>query len=498
MIYPVTFTQNQDKKTKASIFYMNDFHAKLPSLERLYTASQAFDTYETTADKLKLSAGDDGLGEDVKINKAVSRLLNMIGIQKRQPGNHEFDVSPSARAEIAQDANYQNLGGVNMHIRPESLMSGLLVSSSIQEVNGNKYGILGVGPSDMDLHLKAGDTKNDITVDDIDKTIENLQKEVDTLKKQKLNKIILLSHSGYANDKKIAQQTRGIDIIIGGHSHHLLEDIQEGKNLFYNLDGEPVIITQAGKDGEYFGVLNVEFNENGVITRAQNNITPTAGFNRSLQAKYVVESIIGKPEHVGVINSAPPTPKNRLIENNPHGNFMVDAMRVELGTDIALLNSANIRGYFEKGNIDSRKVSEITPFKNKMVIVKLSEKDIVDAIKLGGKSFNAPGKKPGIVMVSGMRYTMNTKGELLKLEFIDSKGKASPIDVKNPNPNRYFRTAMDDFYARGGNDMTMLNKFDQAEQVFDFDKDKLACDYIKRQNKPIDIIDDKRINIVPA
>jgi len=173
-------------------------------------------------------------------------------------------------------------------------------------------------------------------------------------------------------------------------------------------------------------------------------------------------------------------------------------MRTELGTDIALLNSANIRGYFEKGNIDSRKISEITPFKNKMVIVKLSEKDIVDAIKLGGKSFKAPGKKPGIVMVSGLRYTMNTNGELLKLEYIDSKGKASPIDINNPNPNRFFRTAMDDFYARGGNDMEMLNKFDQAEQVFDFDKDKLACDYIKKQNGPIDITDDKRINIVKA
>ena len=498
MIYPISFTQNKDKKTQTSILYMNDFHAKLPNLERLYTASQAFDSYETSADKLKLSSGDDGLGEDLKINKAVSKLLNMIGIQKRQPGNHEFDVTPSIRAEIAKDATYQNLGGVNMHIRPGSAMSSLLVNSAIQEVNGNKYGILGVGPSDMDLHLKAGETKSDITVDNIDKTIENLQQEIDKFKAQNLDKIILLSHSGYANDKKIAQSTRGIDVIIGGHSHHLLEDIEEGKNLFYNLDGEPVIITQAGKDGEYFGVLNLEFDANGIITKAQNNVTPTKEFNRSLQAKYVVESIIGKPEHVGVINSAPPTPTNRLIENNPHGNFMVDAMRKELGTDIALLNSANIRGYFEKGNIDSRKVSEITPFKNKMIIAKVSEKDIVDAIKLGGKSFNAPGKKPGIVMVSGLRYTMNTKGELLKLEFIDSEGKATPIDINNPNPNKFYRTAMDDFYGRGGNDMTMLNKFDQAEQVFDFDKDKLACDYIKKHNGPVDIIDDKRINIVPA
>ena len=46
--------------------------------------------------------------------------------------------------------------------------------------------------------------------------------------------------------------------------------------------------------------------------------------------------------------------------------------------------------------------------------------------------------------------------------------------------------------------MTMLNKINEAEAVYDFDKDKLACDFIKKQNKPIDIIDDHRITIVKA
>ena len=498
MIYPVSFTQNKDKPTKTSIFYINDFHAKLPNLERVYSASQAFDSFESSADKLKMSSGDDGLGEDPVISKAVNKLLNMIGIQARQTGNHEYDVTPAVHAEIYKDANYKQFGAINMHITPESLMSNVIVASAVQEVNGNKYGIVGIGPSDMYSHLKDGASKRDLTVDDIDTTIINLQKEVDRLRSQGINKIILLSHSGYANDKKIAQETVGIDAILGGHSHHLLESIELQKNLFYNKDGDPVVITQAGKDGEYFGILNLEFDKNGVITKAQNNVTSTKDFHRSLQAKYVVESIIGKPQHVGVINSAPPGPGNRLIENNPHINFLTDAMRLELGVDVALLNAANIRGNFEKGKIDSRMISEITPFKNKTVVVKLSEKDIVDAIKLGGKSFVSPGKKPGLVMPSGLRYTMNTNGELLKLDFVDKDGKLLPIDVNNPREDKIYRVAMDDFYARGGNEMTMLNKINEAEAVYDFDKDKLACDFIKKQNKPIDIIDDHRITIVKA
>lgn len=497
MISPIQQTQ-PNNNVKTSIFYMNDFHAKLPNLERLCTASKAFDTFETSADKLKLSSGDDGLGEDPILSKAVSKLLDIIGITKRENGNHEFDVKPSAHAEIAKNAKYQELGAINIHIKPDSALQNVLVSSAIEEHNGNKYGIVGIGPSDMDKRLKSGVSKSDLAVDDVETTIVNLQKEVDKLKAQGVNKIILLSHSGYTNEIKIAQETSGIDVILGGHSHDLIKDIKAGKNMFYNKDGEPVIITQAGKDGEHFGILNLEFDSNGIIKSAQNNVIPTKNFNRTLHVKHTVESIIGKPEYVGVINSAPKTPENRLIENNPHGNFLVDAMRKELGTDLALLNAANIRGCFEKGRTDSRKISEITPFKNNLMIAEVSEKEIVDAIKLGGKSFLDPWNKPGLVLVSGLQYTMNDKGELLKLAYVDDNGKVTPIDINNPNPDKKLRVAMDDFYGTGGDGFSMLNKKDKAEAFYDFDKDKLACDYIKKQNAPIDIIDDKRIQIVKA
>lgn len=496
MITPIN--QSQNKPTKTSILYMNDFHAKLPNLERMYSASKTFDSFETSADKLKLSSGDDGLGEDPILSRAVSKLLGMIGITKRQNGNHEFDVIPSVHVENARTSNYQELGAVNIHAKDTSVLKDTMVRSAVEIHNGNKYGIVGIGPSDMFSRLKDGVSKDDLIVDDIDTTIVNLQKEVDNLKSQGVNKIFLLSHSGYSNDVEIAKKTKGIDVILGGHSHDLIKGVESGKNLFYNSDNEPVVITQAGKDGEYFGILNLEFDENGIIKSVQNNVIPTALFNRPLPAKYAVEQIIGKPEHVGVINSVPPVPKNRLIENNPHGNFLVDAMRKELGTDIALLNAANIRGSFEKGKIDTRKVSEITPFKNNLVIVKISEKDLVAAIKLGGKSFVNPGNKPGIVMVSGLKYTMNDKGELLSLSYVTDDGKVTPIDINNPNPDKFLRVAMDDFYATGGDGFHMLNKKHEAEAVYNFDKDKLACDYIKKQNGGVDITDDKRIEIVKA
>ena len=248
MITPIN--QSQNKPTNTSILYMNDFHAKLPNLERMYSASKTFDSFETSADKLKLSSGDDGLGEDPILSRAVSKLLGMIGITKRQNGNHEFDVIPSVHVENARTSNYQELGAVNIHAKDTSVLKDTMVRSAVEIHNGNKYGIVGIGPSDMFSRLKDGVSKDDLIVDDIDTTIVNLQKEVDNLKSQGVNKIFLLSHSGYSNDVEIAKKTKGIDVILGGHSHDLIKGVESGKNLFYNSDNEPVVITQAGKDGE--------------------------------------------------------------------------------------------------------------------------------------------------------------------------------------------------------------------------------------------------------
>ena len=89
----------------------------------------------------------------------------------------------------------------------------------------------------------------------INETIQDVQKEVDKLKSQGVNKIILLSHSGYGYDRKIAKNTDGIDVILGGHSHNLVEGVKDGENLLYSKSNEPVVITQAGRDGKNIGVL---------------------------------------------------------------------------------------------------------------------------------------------------------------------------------------------------------------------------------------------------
>ncbi len=498
--------------THTSWFYINDIHGKMTNMERIYNISQEFDRlpaknftqnfYTNSTDnvsKFKVSSGDIILGANYTSNQVANQFLNWSGFIASALGNHEVDVTnPTNLAKLLGDAKYKMLA-INVDVNPNSPLNGKINKSIIVEKDGIQYGLIGIAPPDMLKRVKMNDTLKDLTIQNTDETIKLVQEEVKQLEAKGIKHIAVLSHAGIKNDTRLAQETSGIDLIFGAHTHDLIEGIKEGKNLFYSQKGEPVIITQAGKDGETVGILNVDFDQDGIIKKAQNNIIKVREYNRPLFIKDSVENIIGKPEIIGKVGKTLPPPTKRLAENNPHGNLIADAMRHELGTDIGILNAGNIRGSFPIGTIDSRAISDITPFEDKMMILSLTEKQIVDSIKVGLTSLTKSSNKPGILLVSGLTYKANTKGELLEMTFIDKNNNIHKIDVNNPDSNKKYTVAADDFYATGGDGYLESNKNpDFVIKKFDIDKNKLACDYIKKLNQPIDIIDDKRVEIIEA
>lgn len=513
-IYPdetvSVYGKSNPKLTHTSWFYVNDVHGKMTNMERIYNMTKEFDATpaakiapafwnKNTGDvsKFKVASGDIILGANYIHNQVANKFLDWSGFIASALGNHELDVvEPGNLAKLLSDSKYKMLAA-NVDIKEGSPLVGKIQKSMVVERDGEKYGLIGIAPEDMLERVKMNNTLKDFSVKNDDETIKIVQDEVNKLQAQGINKIIVLSHEGTKKDQRLAQETSGIDLIFGAHTHDLIEGLQEGVNLFTSKSGEPVILTQAGKDGENVGILNVDFDENGVVKKAQNNVIKTKNYNRPLFVKDSVEDIIGKPEIIGKVKAAVAPPEQRLIENNPHGNLIADAMRNELGTDIAILNAGNIRGNFSEGTVDSRLISDITPFEDKMWIIGLSEKQIVDAINVGLKSLTKSSNKPGILLVSGLKYKANKQGELLDLEFIDKNNQVHKIDVKNPDPNKKYTVAADDFFATGGDGYLESNKNpDFVLQKFDMDKNKLACDYIKKMDQPMEIKDDHRIEIM--
>lgn len=489
-----------------SLFHMHDFHGQSIRMERAYSAIEQFDKGELTnqdkvfdksmpIDRLKFCSGDMFLGENKSETEVVNEFLNIAGIVANTVGNHECDTFIDDFTELVKNRKYHFLGA-NMHPVKENSINSILSGSLIVEINGNKYGIIGLVPEDMADHMKRPEEVDEFNISELNETVEDLKQEISRIKENGVNKIILLSHLGLPNEKYIAQNVSDIDIILGGHTHNLITEVIPGENLFTSPKGEPVLIMQVGRDGEFIGVPNIKFNELGQIEGIQYNVLDTDKFGRSIIAKHNFEDILGKPEVVGEINYAEEPPKDIYANENPHCNFILDCMKEELGTDIAIMNSANIRSKFYEGKIDTRDLRLISPFANKVVVIRATEKEIIDGIKKRLKvTMESPVHRPGVLQVSGIKYEfMKDDGTLTHISFVDKDGIEHDIDIDNPDTEKFYTIATDDYCAiskSGGLDLK--HRVDEALQKFECDKDEFVASYLRKQDSPVQIKSDGRI-----
>ena len=493
------FKATPNDSFELSVGYINDIHGQTNNMMRILSGIKG---------DLKLSAGDNDIGDEknIGIHKATTAFLNIADIKASALGNHELDTNQKECINAIQNFNGEVLSinykkdSLDLQSKNDIEKLGLanldkhLKPSTIVEVKGEKIGLIGASPMDMFERLTHPNYYKDSHIDNLEDTIKLIQSEADKFKSQGINKIFLLSHLGYKRDKTIAEKLDVIDVIIGGHSHDLLSDIKENENLFYSPSGEPIILTQVGKDGNHFGELKLNFDKNGVITKAQNNIAETRLFSKNLVYQYLFNQYLGKPEVVGYVKHAPAPPKS-WVEENPHANFVCDIMREETDSEIALWQNAGVRSFFHEGELNSSEVKDMAPFLDYIVVANVSEKKIIDLFKNAiESSYKSSAKKPGLIASSGIEYTVNPiKGKLTELKFIDKNGEEHEIDIDNPSPFKTYRVVADEFLMSAGADYVKLADEEQYIQHLPYDKDFIVCEYLKRNPEPIIIEHSGRI-----
>jgi sulfur-oxidizing protein SoxB len=82
---------------------------------------------------------------------------------------------------------------------------------------------------------------------------ENMQKMVDEARAKGAQVVVVLSHNGMDVDLKMASRVSGIDAILGGHTH----DGMPVATMVANQGGK-TIVTNAGSNGKFLGVLDLE------------------------------------------------------------------------------------------------------------------------------------------------------------------------------------------------------------------------------------------------
>ena len=86
-----------------------------------------------------------------------------------------------------------------------------------------------------------------------------LQKNVDAVRAKGARAVVLLSHNGMDVDVKLASRVRGIDAILGGHTHDGVP-----VPVIVNNAGGKTVVTNAGSNGKFLGVLDLEVNASSV------------------------------------------------------------------------------------------------------------------------------------------------------------------------------------------------------------------------------------------
>ncbi len=172
-------------------------------------------------------------------------LMNMLGYHAVTLGNHEFDNGVDKLAEILKTAKFKIINS-NYDISKTKLKS-FVIPYYIFKFTNFKVGVIGLGVNPEGLIS----TKN-FTGITYNEPIQVANKYADFLKKRKhCDIVICLSHLGFKQDDnkpsdvKLASESKNIDIILGGHTHTILEE------AFFvnNLNNRKIIIAQNGSMG---------------------------------------------------------------------------------------------------------------------------------------------------------------------------------------------------------------------------------------------------------
>ena len=267
LIIITTFQLAAEKKIKLVILHTNDTHSQIEPTENsnLKTANMGgYARRMGVIEKIRseeknvllFDAGDFSQGTPY-FNFFNGRVeidaLNRMQYDAGTLGNHEFDNGIDTLAVILKNARFPLISS-NYEVDNTPIKNQIQPYLILKKF-GLKIGIMALNVDPKSLIIESN--YRGLVYRD---PIEKAQELSAFLKnKKKCDLVICLSHLGSdstsvdVNDFTVAHQTKHIDIILGGHSHSLLENVKTN-----NANGKKVIISQMGKSGLYLGRIDLE------------------------------------------------------------------------------------------------------------------------------------------------------------------------------------------------------------------------------------------------
>ncbi len=475
---------------KLTVLHTNDFHARFEPISKYDSGCSADSNLEGkcfggSARLVTAVAAARARGENVVLvdggdqfqgtlfytyykGALAAEMMNKMGYDGMTVGNHEFDDGPEVLRGFMDAVNFPVVMS-NADVSAEALLAGALPKSAIIEKGGQKIGLIGLTPQDTDELASPGDN---VTFSD---PVAAVQGEVDRLTAEGVNKIIVLSHSGYLVDQKVAAETTGVDVIVGGHDNTYLSNISDrAKGPYPTMVGSTAIV-QAYAYGKFLGELNVVFDDDGnIVTATGEPISMNADVAEDAATKArIAEAAIPLEE----IRSKVVASSAALIEGDravcrvqecQMGNLVADAMldRVkDQGVTISIANSGGLRASIDAGDVTMGEVLTVLPFQNTLSTFQVSGQTVIDALENGVSQVEeVKGRFP---QVAGLQFTWDAgvapnEGRIQSV-MVMKDGAWSAID-----PAATYSLVSNN-YVRGGGDGYKM--FRSAANAYDYGPD---------------------------
>lgn len=222
----------------------------------------------------------------------------------------------------------------------------------------------------------------------------------------------------------VAQNTQGIDAIIDGHSHEVIPTF-----IAKNKQGKNVLITQTGTKLQNIGKLTIT-PQGKISTELINDLTKsnqkTTDLINEEKNTYapLLNQIIGT--NTVKLTTNDPNTNIRLIRNGETnlGDFVTDAYRIVLNTDVAICNGGAIRNELPMGDFSYNDILTTFPFGNMCVVLEITGQQLLDALEMGAIRY--PEEFGGFMQISGATYTINSK--IPSSVITDEKGNFIKVD----------------------------------------------------------------------
>lgn len=455
------------QEVKITILHTNDVHARIVASKtevgysRIATAFA--DAKAKNPNTLLIDAGDTFHGlpiANIDQGSSVVKLMNELGYSYMTTGNHDYNYGFNRLLELEKEAKFKILAA-NVYKDGKRVFTPYV----IQNIQGARVAFFGLATPETAYKT---DPKGIEGVSFTDPVVEG--RMIANELAGQYDVLILISHIGVDKSSdptsiRVAQAIPEIDVIIDGHSHTSLEDIQKENKT-------PVLITSTGAYGAGLGVVDIVVGKDrSVSSKTARTITVANSPNLKGDAK--IETMVNdlnKAQDAVLLQvvgkSAVALEGKREIVRTQQtnlGTLIANSMLYVTGADIALMNGGGIRDSIPAGDITKKMIYTVQPFGNYIQTGKFKGSELKAILENGVGKLPAPdGRFPHL---AGWSYTLDmTKPAGERVSNIMVGGK--PVD-----PNKDYVLATLNFEFNGGDDYRMLvgkaqNDFPSDAEVF--------------------------------